>query len=74
MLPFGPEPSIFSSAVEKRKKWIKTIIFLVVPYWCETWSLILRKEHRLMVFGNRVLRRILGPKKDEFTGGAEETA
>jgi hypothetical protein len=26
-------------------------------------------EHRLMVFENRVLRRIFGPKRDEVTGG-----
>jgi hypothetical protein len=32
---------------------------------CETWSLTLRKEHRLWVFENRVLRRIFGPKRDE---------
>jgi hypothetical protein len=28
----------------------------------------LRKERRLRVFENRVLRRIFGPKKDEVTG------
>jgi len=28
----------------------------------------LRKERRLRVFGDRVLRRILGPKRDEVTG------
>jgi hypothetical protein len=33
-------------------------------YGCDTWSLILRKEHRL-----RVLRRINEPKRDEVTGG-----
>jgi hypothetical protein len=26
-------------------------------------------EHRLRTFENRVLRRILGPKRDEVTGG-----
>jgi len=36
-------------------------------YGCETWSLILRKEHRLKVFENRVLRRIFGAKRDEVT-------
>jgi hypothetical protein len=41
----------------------------VVLYGCETWSLILREEHRLRVFENRVLRRIFGPKRDEVTGG-----
>jgi hypothetical protein len=36
----------------------KTIIMPVVLYRCEIWSLILREEHRLRVFENRVLRRI----------------
>jgi hypothetical protein len=40
----------------------------VVFYGCERWSLILREEHRLRVFKNRVLRRIFGPKRDEVTG------
>jgi hypothetical protein len=31
-------------------------------------SLTLREEHRLMVFENRVLRRIYGLKRDEVTG------
>jgi hypothetical protein len=30
--------------------------------------LILREEHSLRVFENRVLRRIFGPKKNEVTG------
>jgi hypothetical protein len=41
----------------------------VVLYGCETLSLTLRKQHRLRVFENRVLRRIFGPKDDEVTGG-----
>jgi hypothetical protein len=44
-----------------------TIIFPVVLYGCETWSLTLREEQRLRVFQNRVLRRIFGPKRDEVT-------
>jgi hypothetical protein len=43
----------------------KTIILPVVLYGCETWSLTLREEHRLRVFKNRVLKRILGCKTDE---------
>jgi hypothetical protein len=31
-------------------------------------SLTLRKEHRLRVFENRVLRKIFGPERDEVTG------
>jgi hypothetical protein len=30
--------------------------------------LILRKEHTLGVFENRMLRRIFGPERDEVTG------
>jgi hypothetical protein len=47
----------------------RTIILPVVLYGSETLSLTLRKEHRLRVFENRVLRRIFGPKRDEVTGG-----
>jgi hypothetical protein len=39
-----------------------------VLYGCETWSLTLREERRLMVFENRVLRRVFGSKRDEVTG------
>jgi hypothetical protein len=46
----------------------KNIILPVVLYGCETWSLILREEHKLTIFENRVLRRIFGPKRDEVTG------
>jgi hypothetical protein len=46
----------------------KTILLPVVFYRCETWSLIVREEHRLWVFENSVLRTIFGPKRDEVTG------
>jgi hypothetical protein len=38
-----------------------------VLYGCETRSLILKKEYRLRVFENRLLRRVFGPKRDEVT-------
>jgi hypothetical protein len=44
----------------------------VFLYGCETWALILRKEHLLKVFENRVLRRIFGPKRDVVTGRWKE--
>jgi len=44
------------------------VIGPLVLYGCETWSLSLREECRLMVFENRVLRRIFGPRRDEVTG------
>jgi hypothetical protein len=40
----------------------------VILYRCETWSLILRKEHRVRVFENRAPRRIFGQRKDKVTG------
>jgi hypothetical protein len=40
----------------------------MVLFGCETWSLTLREESRLMVFENRVLRRVFGSKRDEVTG------
>jgi hypothetical protein len=59
-----------SQFVSKNLKIIiyKTIILPMVMYWCETWSLTLREEHRLRMFENRVLRRISGPKRDAVTG------
>jgi hypothetical protein len=50
----------------------KTIILPVVLYGCETWSLILREEHRQRMFENRVLRRIFGPKRGEVTGAGRK--
>ena len=46
----------------------RIIIFSFVLYGCGTWSLTLREERRLIVFENRVLRRIFGPKRDEVRG------
>ena len=46
----------------------RTIVFPVVLYGCETWSLTLREERKLRVFENMVLRRIFGPRRDEVTG------
>jgi hypothetical protein len=43
----------------------KTVILPVVLYGCGTWSLTLREEHRLSVFENKVLRKLLGPKREE---------
>jgi hypothetical protein len=41
----------------------------VVLYEYETWSLILREEHALKGFQNRMLRRIFEPKKDKVMRG-----
>jgi hypothetical protein len=44
-----------------------TINFPVV-YGRDTWSFTVMEERRLMVFENRVLWMILGPKREEGTG------
>jgi hypothetical protein len=45
----------------------RIIILPVVLYGCETWLLTLRKERRLRVSENTVLRKIIGPRRDEVT-------
>ena len=70
LLSFGAESVVFQVAIQKLKYQdtvYRTIILPVVLYGCETWSLTLREERRLRVFGNRVLRRVFGPKRDEVT-------
>jgi hypothetical protein len=49
---------LLSSSLLSKQTKIKiyrSIIFPFGLYGCETWSLTLREEHRLMVFENRVL-------------------
>ena len=41
-----------------------TIVMSAALYRFETWSLILREPHRPRVFGNRVLRKVFGSKRD----------
>jgi hypothetical protein len=56
LLPFSPEHSVFSSALEKYTD------------KSETLSLTLREEHRLKLSENRVQRRIFESKRDGVTG------
>jgi hypothetical protein len=64
LLLLGAESFVFQFAIQnfKDQDIYRTIILPVVLYGCETWSLTFRKERRLRVFENRVLRR------DEVTG------
>jgi hypothetical protein len=53
LLPFSPEPFLFTSANKIVKIAIyKTIILPVDHYGCETWSPTLRGEDRLRVYEN----------------------
>jgi hypothetical protein len=68
LLSFGAESFVFQFSIQKIKiEAYRTIILLVVLYGCETWPLGLNEERGLRVFGNWVLRRIFGPKRDEVT-------
>ena len=69
MLSFGAE-SLSSSLLSKNTqiKIYTTVILPIVMYSCEAWIVTLRKERRLRVFENRVLRKIFGPMRDEVAG------
>jgi hypothetical protein len=49
--------------------YIEYNILSVVQYGCETLSLILKVEHRLRIFENRVLRKIFASKRNEAIAG-----
>jgi hypothetical protein len=40
---------------------------VAVLHGCETWSLTSREEHKLLVNGNKVLRKIYGSQRDEIS-------
>jgi hypothetical protein len=64
-------PNLLSSSLLSKSLKIKIYRSIILPvflYRCETWSLTLRKERRLRVFENRVLRNISVPKRDKVTG------
>jgi hypothetical protein len=63
----SPKSFVFPSHIKKKLKIIiyKTVTLPVVLYGCETLSLTLREEHRLGVFENRMLRKIIVPKSEE---------
>ena len=44
------------------------IILRALLHGCETWSFTLKERHWRKVVENRVLRRIIGPKREEVTG------
>jgi len=50
----------------------RNIIFPVVLYGCESWSVILREERRLKEFENGVLRKLFGPKYEEIKENLRE--
>ena len=51
----------------------RAVILPMVLYGCEAWSVILREEHKLRGFENRVLRKMLGSKEVGGKRGVEST-
>jgi hypothetical protein len=45
----------------------RTIIMPAVLYGCETWSMMLREEHRLRIIDNRALTKILVSNREDGT-------
>jgi hypothetical protein len=45
----------------------RNVIYCVVWYGCETWSVTLREERRVRVFENWGLRGIFGVRRDGVT-------
>ena len=62
--------NLLSSSLLSKNLKIKIYRTIILPvlYGCETWSLTMREERRLRMFENRVLRRVLGPKRDKVKG------
>ena len=58
----------YSLLSNNKVKIYRTIIWSVVFYGRETWSLTVREERRLRVSETRLFRRIFGPKRDEVRG------
>ena len=68
MLSFGAESFIFQLLTRNMKIMTsRTINLPIVLYGCEIWLLILREEHRLKLFENRVVEENIGSKRDEVT-------
>jgi len=56
--------------IRKGGKTSKSVLLLTKEFFtfnaCEIWSFTLREEHRLRMFGNRVLRRIFGNNRTKL--------
>ena len=71
---YHPAQNLLSSSLlskNLKSKIYKDVILPVLLHGCETWSLTLRDERGLRVFGNSVLRRVFVFKRDRVTGSGE---
>jgi hypothetical protein len=69
MLSISAESFVLKFAIKKYKdENMQKYNMAVVMYGCDTWFLILGEEHKMRVFENRVLRKILRFRKDRVIG------
>jgi len=71
LLPFSSESFVYLTIYEHQdtSKIHKIMILTVTLRGCEISSIILREEHKLRVFENRVRRGIFGPTRQKMAGG-----
>lgn len=63
---FVPEPFVFHFVIQKYKdeNTYKTVTLNVDFYGRATWTVTWREEHKMTAFENRVLEKLLWPKKE----------
>ena len=42
---------------------------MLLFYECDSWSLLVKEEHRPRLFEKRMPRRVFGPKREKVTAG-----
>jgi hypothetical protein len=69
LLQFSSESFVFPFTIQKPIAFLKYKTVICLFYVGVKVCLILREEHKLQMFEDKVLRRIFGPKRVEETGG-----
>jgi len=73
LVSFGAESGVFQVAIKSLKiQNIQNYNCACFLYGCKTWSLTLREKRRLMMFENKVLRRIFRPRRVRYEGSGEK--
>jgi len=67
VIPFGPESFVFQFVIQNLKIKVSRTIFLAAVFYKHQ-NVLLREEHMMRVFENRVLRKLFGTERDEVIG------
>jgi hypothetical protein len=68
LLQFSQESFVFQFSNDIKTEIYRTVILTAVLCELGTWCLILSEKFQHGMFENRVLRRILGPKREKVMG------